>query len=83
MDHSDFDTLTRSVVAEGGTRRALVRLLAGGALGGLVARLGLSERAQAKAKQKRKRHKQHKPQAKHQQTGPLQTEGKRQGKKRK
>ena len=32
MDHSQFDDLTHSVVAADGTRRALLRFLAGGTL---------------------------------------------------
>jgi hypothetical protein len=74
MDQRDFDTLTRSAVAEVGTRRVLLRLLAGGALGGLVARLGLSESATAKAKKKRK---QRTSKAEPKQTSALQAEGKR------
>ena len=80
LGHGQFDDLTRSVVGEGGTRRAVLRVLAGAALGGLVARLGLAEDAEAKPR--RKKRKQHKPGEKSQPTGGLQSEGKR-NKKRK
>jgi hypothetical protein len=41
MDHSHFDELARSLGGEGGTRRALLRLLAGGTLA-TIARFGLA-----------------------------------------
>jgi hypothetical protein len=58
MDHRDFDALTRSALAAGGSRRALLRLLAGSALGGVAARLGLAEDAAAKAKRRQAKSKQ-------------------------
>jgi hypothetical protein len=61
-------------MAAGGTRRALLRLLAGGALGGLVARLGLAEAGEAKAKNERKRRK---PDTRSRPAGGLQAEAKR------
>jgi hypothetical protein len=85
MDHRNFDALTRAAMAEGGTRRALLRLLAGGALAGVAARLGLTEDAAAKSR----KHKQAK--GKQQRTaeaqrhgyGQLQAEGKRKKKRKK
>ena len=61
VDHDTFDALTRTAATDGGTRRTLLRLLAGSALGAVAARLGLAEEAAAKAKQhkgkaKRKHH---------------------------
>ena len=58
MDHDCFDDLTRSVGSGGETRRAVVRLLAGGALGGLVARLGLAAGTEAKPKKHKAKPKQ-------------------------
>ena len=55
MDHGDFDALTRSVAGNRGTRRVLLRLLAGSVIGGLVARLGLAEDAAAKQTKKKRR----------------------------
>jgi hypothetical protein len=55
MDNGQFDDLTRSVVKESGTRRALLRLLAGGAFAGAVSRLGMGESTGAKPKRKRKK----------------------------
>jgi hypothetical protein len=55
MDHEQFDDLTRTVVGEGGTRRALLRLLVSGVLGGLAARLGLDEVTAAQKAKKRTR----------------------------
>ena len=55
MDQSDFDALTRVMAGGVGARRAMLRLLAGSALTGLVARLGLSEEAEAKGKRHGKR----------------------------
>ena len=78
MDHGHFDDLTRSVADGGGTRRALLRLLAGGAAGSFAARLGLADITEVKATK-------HKPQKKQELTsrserkahGQLQAEGKR------
>ena len=50
MDHNTFDALTRSAVAETGTRRSLLRLLAASAFVGLAARLGLTEISEATPK---------------------------------
>lgn len=69
MDRELFDALTRSVAGRGETRRGVLRLLAGTALGGLVARLGPAEGAEAKPR-RRKRRTARKPNA------TLQTEGK-------
>jgi len=79
MEHRDFDDLTRSMSGAHGTRRAMLRLLAVGALGGFVAHLGLGEAGEAKAKQKRKRRK---PDTRSRPTGGLQTEAKRNKRKR-
>lgn len=63
MDYGPFDALTRSVVRDGGTRRAVLRLLAGTTLGGFVGRLGLTEVTAAKGKKHKgkKHHKKPKP----------------------
>jgi hypothetical protein len=60
MDHQYFDGLTRSL-GDCGTRRAIFRLLAGGALGGLVGSLheaepaaAVSERRKRKARRRRR-----------------------------
>ncbi len=55
MEHGQFDALTRSVAGRAGTRRALVRLLAGSALGGVAAVPGFSNAAEAKRKRKKKK----------------------------
>jgi hypothetical protein len=73
MDERDVDALAR-LVAGSESRRAALRLLAGGALGGLAARLGLAEGAAARPKKQHKR----RPESKSRET--LQTEGKRKGK---
>jgi hypothetical protein len=75
MDHGQFDDLTRSVVGESGTRRALFRLLTGGAFAGLAAWLGLGESTEAKRKSKRR--------AEQNPQDALQSEGKRNKKRRK
>jgi hypothetical protein len=56
MDHGQFDELTRNVVVNLGARRTLLRFLAGSALGGMAAQLGLSEEAAAKRKRHGKGH---------------------------
>ena len=48
MDQEHFDDLTRSVAGGGSTRRAAMRLLAGSALAGVAARLGLTAVTEAK-----------------------------------
>ena len=73
MDHGRFDDLARSVVGGEGARRSLLRLLAGGALGGVAARLGLGELVVAKSKRKPKR--KGKADARHEDA--LQSEGKK------
>jgi hypothetical protein len=73
MDERDVDALAR-LVAGSESRRAALRLLAGGALGGLAARLGLAEGAAARPKKQHKR----RPEPKSRET--LRTEGKRKGK---
>src|SRR4051812_44643256 len=50
MEETTFDALTRAVVRQDGTRRAVVRLLAGSALSMVVAHLGKSGEVEAKAK---------------------------------
>ena len=54
MDHGAFDALTRSLAGGTEPRRDALRLLAGSALGALLTRLGLEERADAKKKHGRK-----------------------------
>jgi hypothetical protein len=51
MDHGQFDALTRSVGGDG-TRRAIFRLLAAGALGGVATRFGLITAAEVKSKKR-------------------------------
>jgi hypothetical protein len=48
MDDCHFDRIVRLLAGEGETRRGVLRLLTGGALGLLTARLGLAEDARAK-----------------------------------
>jgi hypothetical protein len=86
MDHGQFDALTRSVMVEGGTRRALLRFLAAGTLGGVAMRLGLVAGADAKPKAKqhtpqKPKKKKHAPQAERNAPGQLQAAGKGKGKK--
>src|SRR5215218_5683025 len=50
MDETTFDALTRSVVTEAETRRAVVRLLVGTVFGTIASRLEVAEDAVAKAK---------------------------------
>ncbi|MFN8594289.1 MAG: hypothetical protein U0031_22775 [Thermomicrobiales bacterium] len=47
MDHDTFDALTRALDSASGTRRTLMRLLVGGAVGAVTRRLGLSDAARA------------------------------------
>jgi hypothetical protein len=74
MEHESFDALTRSVATGGETRRAMLRSLAGGALGILAARLGLTDDAEAKQKRKRR------PEPKRQDTLQAEGKGKKKGK---
>jgi hypothetical protein len=50
MDQGAFDALTKAMAGGAEPRRTVVRLLTGGALGALLARLGLDEGAEAKQK---------------------------------
>ena len=50
MDEITFDALTRSVGTDARTRRTLLRLLVGTALGAVAARLGQVDDAEARAK---------------------------------
>jgi len=87
MDFKTFDALTRSAVGEAGTRRALLRLLARSALGGVTMWLGVAELTAAKGA-KHQHNKQtnakpgENPQAR-QRSGDVQTEGKRKHHKKK
>jgi hypothetical protein len=87
MEHEQFDDLARSLGGEDGTRRTLLRLVVGGALGALAARLGLAEITAAKPKRPKlklklkDRHAHHpatKSQTHPQQSGGTQTEGRHQ-----
>jgi hypothetical protein len=91
MDHGHFDDLTRSMAAGAGTRRALLRRLAGVTLGVLVARLTLDDGGEAKpkhAKEASNAHREHprrrppeRPaQAHAKASGGVQSEGKHKGK---
>lgn len=87
MENEQFDTLTRQLSDAGSSRRQALRALAGvflgGALGGVAARLGLTEVAAAKAKRHVAKPKQkRRSQAERRAQGQLQTEGKRKGKKK-
>ena len=55
MDHGAFDALTRAVAGEVGSRRAAARLLTGGLLSGLMARIGPDESAGARRKKSKRR----------------------------
>jgi hypothetical protein len=68
MDHENFDALIRAVAGGPEPRRAILRVLAGGVLTGLAARLGPGEDAEAK--------KRHKPNADRKQPKHLQAAGK-------
>jgi hypothetical protein len=63
MDQENFDDLTRSMASGISTRRQALRALGGALLGGVAARLGLTEFAEVAAKQhtSRKRASQHAP----------------------
>jgi hypothetical protein len=63
MDQENFDDLTRSMASGISTRRQALRALGGALLGGVAARLGLTEVAEVAAKQhtSRKRANQHAP----------------------
>lgn len=53
MDHESFDALARRVIAAMGTRRAVLRLVAGSVLGSGAARQALHGEVEAKRKRKR------------------------------
>ena len=55
MDQEHFDDLTRSVAGGGNTRRAAMRLLAGSALAGVAAHLGLTSVTEAKKSKQQQR----------------------------
>jgi hypothetical protein len=74
MVKGHFDDLTRSLAGEGETRRAVLRLLAGGALASLTAWLGLAEDADATPERRQKR-------PERRARGTVQAEGTRKGKK--
>ena len=77
MDHRHFDDLLRNAAYTASTRRTVALLLAGSALGGLTARLGLTGDAEAKAKHKKAKPKhERRPQAERNDQGRLQAEGK-------
>jgi hypothetical protein len=80
MDHRHFDDLLRDAAYTPSTRRTVALLLAGSALGGLAARLGLTDVTEAKPKKAKARHK-GTPEAERKGHGQLQAEGKRKGKK--
>src|SRR3954462_9172668 len=89
MENDQFDALIRTLSDAGSSRRQTLRvlrgMLIGGALSGVVARLGLGEVAAAKGKkhQKGKSKRQRKARTEHQQHGQFQAESKhkRNGKK--
>jgi hypothetical protein len=56
VDEKQFDEITQTL-SDGASRRAVSRLLAGGALAGVAGWLGLSEDGEAKRKRKKKRKK--------------------------
>jgi hypothetical protein len=76
MDGGIFDALTRSM-GEGTTRRALVRLLAGGALGGFAAPLILNEISAKPKKTNAQSRRRRKSPAERQAHGQLQAQGKK------
>jgi hypothetical protein len=55
MDQEHFDDLTRTITVDTSSRRAALRLLTGGALGAVAARVGFSESANAKRNKKKKK----------------------------
>jgi hypothetical protein len=59
MDNEHFDAMTRAMAGVTGPRRVMLRLLAGGALAGLAARIGLSGEAEAKKHGKRHGEREH------------------------
>jgi hypothetical protein len=54
MDDFHFDEVARSLAGGGETRRGLLRLVAGGVLGGVTSRLGLAAGAEAKSSKHRR-----------------------------
>ena len=86
MDQEHFDDLTRTLADAGETRRAAVRLLAGGMLGSLAAWLGMADAAEAKAKPKKpkgKSRRKRKSQSERKMHGSLLAQGKGKGKRKK
>jgi hypothetical protein len=81
MDDCHFDRIVRLLAGEGETRRGVLRLLTGGALGLLTARLGLAEDARAKKPKRKPRRRPARMRSKTKPQGSLQAEGKRRGKK--
>jgi hypothetical protein len=80
MDEHHFDALTRTVATDAGTRRTLLRVLAGSALAHVAARFGLVEDAKAKTrKTKRRKATQRKGQPERKAHGQLQAERNRKG----
>lgn len=77
MDYERFDHLLRDAAYAPSSRRTVYLLLAGGALGGVAARLGLTDGTEAKAKhQKAKRAHKRKSQPERKAQGQIQAEGK-------
>lgn len=52
MDYESFDALVRTAMADTKARRGIVRLLVGSALGGVAARMGVLDEAEADRKRK-------------------------------
>jgi hypothetical protein len=77
MDHGRFDDLTRSVSGASESRRAVLRLLTGGAMAGLAARLGLADETGANDRYDKRKAKPHR---KARRPGAVQTQGKHKGK---
>jgi hypothetical protein len=82
MDDCHFDRIVRLLAGEGETRRGVLRLLTGGALGLLASRLGSAEDARAKKPKRKPRRRPARMRSKTKPQGSLQAEGKRKGKKR-
>ena len=86
MENDQFDALIRTLSGADSSRRETLRvlrgMLLGGALSGVVARLGLGEGAAAKGKkhQKAKSKRQRKARTEHRQHGQFQAEGQHKGK---
>jgi hypothetical protein len=83
MDQQTFDALARSVGALAGTRRALLRLMTGGALVSVAIRLGLVVKEAGAIARKPKPRTKHDHDAAAKRQGQLHAEGKRKKKRRK